>query len=105
MSRKLKKGNNPMPMVFIDNRPAAYQGNLPLATLQALMTNSIFDPTLPFHGWNAANAAVSITNGAHLGAAYPLGNYYFDISVAGVVGLHCLIANPSNANNQVLGVC
>jgi len=94
-----------MPMVFTDNRSAAHQGNLPLATLQALMTNSIFDLTLPFRGWNAANAAVSITNGAHQGTFYPnLGDYYFDISVDGGGVQHCLIANPSNANNQVLAI-
>ena len=94
-----------MPMTFTDNRPAAHQGNLPLATLQALMTNSIFDANLPFGGYNAANAAVSIQKGAHEGLFYAgLGNYYFDISVNGGDVLHCLIANPSTAHNQVLGI-
>jgi hypothetical protein len=94
-----------MAMVFTDNRPAAHQGNLPLATLEAIMTNSIYDSALPFGGWNTGNAAVSITNGAHEGTYYPgLGNYYFDISVNGGSVQHCLITNPSTANNQVLGI-
>ena len=94
-----------MAMTFTDNRSAAHQGNLPLATLQALMTNSIYDKDLPFGGYNTANAAISIQNGAHEGTFYPgLGNYYFDISVNGGDVLHCLIANPSDANKQVLGI-
>jgi len=100
-----RKGDNAMPMIFTDNRSAAHQGNLPLATLEAIMTNSIYDAALPFGGWNAANAAVSITNGAHEGTFYPaLGNYYFDISVDAGPVQHCLIANPSNAQNQVLAI-
>ncbi|MEJ2322678.1 MAG: hypothetical protein P8Z31_10225 [Gammaproteobacteria bacterium] len=92
-------------MRFTDNRPAAYRGDLPLATLEAIMMNSIYNRSLPFGGWNAESASVSITNGAHQGAFYPgLGEYYFDISVNGGGVLHCLIANPSNENSEVLGI-
>jgi hypothetical protein len=94
-----------MAMVFTDNRAVAHQGDLPLTTLEAIMRNSIYDSALPFGGWNTANAAVSITNGAHEGTYYPsLGNYYFDISVNGGTVQHCLITKPSSANNQVLAV-
>lgn len=93
-----------MALSFIDARPAAHQGNLPLATLEAIMTNSIYTP--PFNGWSRANATIRITNGAHHGAFYPnYGDYYFDITVdADPTVLHCLISNPANANNHVLSV-
>ena len=69
------------------------------------MMNSIYNRSLPFGGWNEENAAVSITNGAHQGAFYPeFGDYYFDISVNGGDVQHCLIANPSSANNEVLAI-
>jgi hypothetical protein len=103
--RNSGKGDNTMPMRFTDNRPAAHQGDLPLATLEAIMRNSIFNASLPFGGWNAENASVSITNGAHQGTFYPgAGDYYFDISVNGGGVLHCLIANPSGENNEVLAI-
>lgn len=95
-----------MPMKIEDARPSAYQGDLSLEILTALIKNSVYEPLLPFGGYNQTSSLVKITNGAHEGSFYgELGNYYFDIEVNnGGRKLHCLIKKNSTKNNQVLGV-
>lgn len=92
-----------MALTIVDARPAAYQGNLSLATLTSIIDNSRFNTS--YGAWSTANATVTITRGAHEGSFYPdyNTNYYFDVTVSVQPGtFHSLLNNPSDANSSVL---
>lgn len=92
-----------MPLTIVDGRPPQYQGDLNLATLTAIIHNSV---ATTYAAWDAANKTVTITKGAHQGAWYPPPentDYYFDVKVNGDPReWHSLLTHPADNASVVL---
>lgn len=91
-----------MALTIVDARPAQYQGDLTLAVLTAIIENSV---ATTYAAWDAANATVTITRGAHVGTTYfnPHTDYYFDVRVTGDQrNWHSLLNNPADDTSIVL---